>query len=110
MLKSDNTLCFSSGSEPFRTRRAGEDIVETPDAGEVIWADSDGVTCRRWNWRQCQRTAITRDTVCAYFVFDVLPPFDLKIAISAADSLRRELLAFSPDLDFEVETLNTPQP
>jgi DNA/RNA-binding domain of Phe-tRNA-synthetase-like protein len=46
------------GDEPFDTVRDGAAVVEHPEAGEIVWRDDDGVTCRRWNWRQCKRTAL----------------------------------------------------
>ena len=54
-------LVRADGSEPFDTTAAGEPIVEHPEAGEVVWRDDAGVTCRRWNWRQCTRTRITTE-------------------------------------------------
>ncbi|VTP79945.1 B3/4 domain [Leclercia adecarboxylata] len=45
-------LTLADGSEPFDTVKEGQPDVEYPDAGEVIWRDDVGVTCRRWNWRQ----------------------------------------------------------
>ena len=41
----------------------GEEAFDGPDGppkpGEVVWRDDAGVTCRRWNWRQGRRTALT---------------------------------------------------
>jgi DNA/RNA-binding domain of Phe-tRNA-synthetase-like protein len=48
-------------------------LVRAED-GEVVWRDDAGVTCRRWNWRQEPRTALTAATKSAFFVFDQLPP------------------------------------
>jgi DNA/RNA-binding domain of Phe-tRNA-synthetase-like protein len=45
-------LTLAEGNEPFDTLKEGQPMVEYPDAGEVIWRDDIGVTCRRWNWRQ----------------------------------------------------------
>jgi DNA/RNA-binding domain of Phe-tRNA-synthetase-like protein len=39
------------GAEP------GEDPNDPPKEGEVVYADSRHVLCRRWNWRQDARTA-----------------------------------------------------
>jgi DNA/RNA-binding domain of Phe-tRNA-synthetase-like protein len=39
------------GAEP------GEDPNDPPKGGEVVYADSRHVLCRRWNWRQDARTA-----------------------------------------------------
>ena len=49
-------LVRADGTEPFDTTAAGEPVVEHPEPGEVVWRDDAGVTCRRWNWRQCTRT------------------------------------------------------
>jgi DNA/RNA-binding domain of Phe-tRNA-synthetase-like protein len=48
-------------------------LVREPD-GEVVWRDDEGITCRRWNWRQEPRTRLTEATTNAFFVFDQLPP------------------------------------
>jgi DNA/RNA-binding domain of Phe-tRNA-synthetase-like protein len=48
-------------------------LTREPD-GEVVWRDDEGITCRRWNWRQEPRTRLTEATNRAFFVFDQLPP------------------------------------
>jgi DNA/RNA-binding domain of Phe-tRNA-synthetase-like protein len=48
-------------------------LVRTDD-GEVAWRDDEGITCRRWNWRQEPRTRLTEATTNAFFVFDLIPP------------------------------------
>jgi DNA/RNA-binding domain of Phe-tRNA-synthetase-like protein len=58
-------LVRATGSEPFDTVADGADAVEYPDPGEVAWCDDDGVTCRRWNWRQTRRTRLWDDTTAA---------------------------------------------
>ena len=60
-------LIFASGDEPF------DGDSSHPRAGEVVWADAVGVTCRRWNWRQGVRTRLSGATTRAYFLFDALP-------------------------------------
>jgi DNA/RNA-binding domain of Phe-tRNA-synthetase-like protein len=62
------------GPETFDTIAAGEPAVDHPEPGEVIWCDDAGVTCRRWNWRQCRRTALTASTTSALFIIDALAP------------------------------------
>jgi DNA/RNA-binding domain of Phe-tRNA-synthetase-like protein len=44
------------GAEP------GEDPNDPPKAGEVVYADSQHVLCRRWNWRQDARTGLSTVT------------------------------------------------
>ena len=41
---------------------AGEDPNDPPKDGEVVYADSRHVLCRRWNWRQDARTASNLET------------------------------------------------
>ncbi|CAA9489500.1 MAG: FIG01129170: hypothetical protein [uncultured Solirubrobacteraceae bacterium] len=64
-------LAVAAGGEPFDPRGDGT-AVEPVAAGEVVWRDDRGVTCRRWNWRQGRRTQLTEDTTRAFFVFDRL--------------------------------------
>src|SRR6476661_4675329 len=82
-LVSDSWLTFASGNEPFQG--IGDDQESNPEPGEVVWADEAGVTCRRWNWRQCARTALTTETTNAYFVLDRLPPCSLEQLQAAGD-------------------------
>jgi DNA/RNA-binding domain of Phe-tRNA-synthetase-like protein len=90
-------LVRAEGGEPFDTTAGGEPVVEHPEPGEVVWRDDDGVTCRRWNWRQCTRTRLTTATTSAVFVLDVLDPLTDEAACAAADALTEALLALSPD-------------
>ena len=40
----------------------GEDPDDPPKPGEVVYADAAKVLCRRWNWRQDARSAVTPAT------------------------------------------------
>ncbi|HET8978616.1 MAG TPA: phenylalanine--tRNA ligase beta subunit-related protein [Solirubrobacteraceae bacterium] len=64
-------LTVAAGDEPFDPPGDGS-AVEPVSAGEIVWRDDRGVTCRRWNWRQGRRTQLTDDTTRAFFVFDRL--------------------------------------
>jgi DNA/RNA-binding domain of Phe-tRNA-synthetase-like protein len=90
-------LVRADGGEPFDTTAGGEPAVEHPEAGEVVWRDDVGVTCRRWNWRQGVRTRITTETTSAVFILDVLDPLTAESAHTAADALTEGLLALAPD-------------
>src|SRR5690348_2418086 len=96
-LESDLVLTFATGSEPFDTTENGEAVITYPEPGEVVFADSAGVTCRRWNWRQCRRTALTPATSNAYFVLDSLAPYTLDHLMSAGEELRGYLWGTSPE-------------
>ncbi|MFM1906210.1 MAG: hypothetical protein RIT32_1006 [Actinomycetota bacterium] len=65
-------LEIAIGDETFDTTENGEAVIVNPMPGEVIWRDDLGVTCRRWNWRQCVRTRLSPDTKRALFIFDGL--------------------------------------
>jgi DNA/RNA-binding domain of Phe-tRNA-synthetase-like protein len=67
-------LTRADGSEDFDTVADGVAVTEHPEPGEVIWRDAAGVTCRRWNWRQCVRTRLSPSTTRAVFIFDALGP------------------------------------
>jgi DNA/RNA-binding domain of Phe-tRNA-synthetase-like protein len=79
-------LTVAAGHEPFDPRGDGVD-VEQVAAGEVVWRDDRGVTCRRWNWRQGRRTQLTEDTTRAFFVFDRLDGLTVDELHDAADEL-----------------------
>lgn len=89
-------LTRATGAEPFETVADGVPVTDRPDPGEVVWADDAGVTCRRWNWRQCTRTQLTPATTRALFVIDALGPDPLAAANEAADDLERRLRALDP--------------
>jgi DNA/RNA-binding domain of Phe-tRNA-synthetase-like protein len=79
-------LIRATGQEPFDTVASGEPVVEHPETGEVVWCDDEGVTCRRWNWRQARRTALREDTTAALFILDALAPMtDGELAAAAND-------------------------
>lgn len=84
-------LTVATGAEPFDSFRSGEPVVEHPAAGEVVWIDDAGVTCRRWNWRQCARTRLTERSTDAFFVLERLEPLPLPTLAQAAETLVRGL-------------------
>jgi DNA/RNA-binding domain of Phe-tRNA-synthetase-like protein len=91
-------LVRATGTEPFETTADGQSAVEHPEPGEVVWADDAGVTCRRWNWRQCTRTQLTPATTRALFIIDALGPDAVAAAAAAGDDLERRLRALGPEV------------
>ncbi|WP_156724584.1 B3/B4 domain-containing protein [Streptomyces apocyni] len=89
-------LVRATGDEEFVTTAAGERAIEHPDAGEVVWRDDAGVTCRRWNWRQGPRTRLTEDTVNAVFLLESLAPMPVADLERAGAELVELLEKFSP--------------
>jgi DNA/RNA-binding domain of Phe-tRNA-synthetase-like protein len=84
-------LIRAGGTEPFDTVVDGATAIEHPEAGEVVWCDDEGVTCRRWNWRQARRTQLHDDTSAALFILDALDPMSDGELAAAADALTSHL-------------------
>lgn len=91
-------LVRATGAEPFDTAVDGQTVVEHPEPGEVVWADEAGVTCRRWNWRQGRRTALTDATTTAVFILDALAPMTDDALRAAADDLTAQLRMLGPEV------------
>ena len=91
-------LVRATGAEPFDTAADGVPVTEHPEAGEVVWCDDAGVTCRRWNWRQARRTQLREDTTAALFILDALDPVTDEALHAAADDLAARLARLGPDV------------
>lgn len=91
-------LVRATGKEPFQTFSSGEPQTEFAAPGEPIWCDSTGITCRRWNWRQGPRTALTDDTTRVLFILDALEPLSDDTLTQAADELAAALQRISPEV------------
>ncbi|MFD6245645.1 B3/B4 domain-containing protein [Streptomyces roseolus] len=89
-------LVRATGAEEFVTVAGGEETVEHPEPGEVVWCDERGVTCRRWNWRQGPRTRIDDDTTDALFLLESLAPMSREELLAAGQELADALRKVSP--------------
>jgi DNA/RNA-binding domain of Phe-tRNA-synthetase-like protein len=98
-------LVRATGDEPFDTIVDGRPAVEHPTPGEVVWRDDEGVTCRRWNWRQCVRTRLGPTTTRAVFILDALAPMTGAALAEAGSALVDALRATSPEVRLESRTL-----
>lgn len=101
-------LVRATGSEPFETIADGRPVVEQAEPGEVVWTDDAGVTCRRWNWRQCTRTQLTAASTRALFIVDALGPDALATATHAGDDLERRLCALDPAVEAASRLIASP--
>jgi len=65
-VSGDLAFRFARDGDDFRDMGAvdesGEPLADPPKSGEVVYADSKKVLCRRWNWRQDARSAISSET------------------------------------------------
>ncbi|MFE9044603.1 B3/4 domain-containing protein [Streptomyces sp. NPDC007818] len=89
-------LVRATGEEEFVTVAGGEETVEHPEPGEIVWCDERGVTCRRWNWRQGPRTRIDDDTTDALFLLESLAPMTREELLAAGQELAEALQKVSP--------------
>jgi lysyl-tRNA synthetase class 2 len=84
LVDGDIVLRFAAGDEPFVPLGPGE--PQTARKGEVIYADNRDVLCRRWNWRECEKTKMTEETQDVLLVSEGLPPVtEEEISRIAAD-------------------------
>jgi DNA/RNA-binding domain of Phe-tRNA-synthetase-like protein len=90
-------LVVATGDESFDTVADGQPVVHTASAGEIVWRDDVGVTCRRWNWRQCVRTRLGGSTSSILFIVDGLAPMTSDALENAGVALVEALTAGSPE-------------
>lgn len=91
-------LMRATGQEEFKTFSSGEALTELAAPGEPIWCDQTGITCRRWNWRQGPRTALTDETTRVLFILDALEPLSDEALVFAADELASLLKGLAPEV------------
>lgn len=84
-ISGDMHLAFAIGTEAF-TRINGTEN-EPAKAGEVVYKDATGIICRRWNWREADRTKMTESTVNAIMVVDAIPPTEPLLVEQATNEL-----------------------
>jgi DNA/RNA-binding domain of Phe-tRNA-synthetase-like protein len=89
-------LVRARGDEPFDTVADGDAVTVSADPGEVVWRDDQGVTCRRWNWRQCVRTRLGGSTENVLLILDALDPMSDDALLEAGEALVGALTAGTP--------------
>jgi DNA/RNA-binding domain of Phe-tRNA-synthetase-like protein len=67
------SLTFAKGDESFT--QLNTDETKSPKEGEVVYRDNKEILCRRWNWRECDKSKMTEDTKNVTLVVEGLPPF-----------------------------------
>ena len=79
-------LRFAGPDEP-EVELLGRPQPAAPLEGEVIYTDSIGAVCRRWNWREAARTCLGPETREAILVIEALPPMGAQEVAAALDEL-----------------------
>jgi DNA/RNA-binding domain of Phe-tRNA-synthetase-like protein len=107
-IEGDIVLTRASSAEP-PVRLLGESEERAPKAGEVIYKDSRGAICRRWNWKESDRTKLTEGTRNAVLVLEALPPILVSELSEAARDLERLVLEHCGG-EARVESLDRQRP
>jgi len=71
-VEGDIVLKLAKGDEPFIELNSED--TKNPKEGEVVYADSKEILCRRWNWRECEKSKMSENTKNATLVVEGLPP------------------------------------
>jgi len=107
-VEGDIVLRFAQGGEMFRPLNSEE--VEHAKEGEVIYMDNVEVLCRRWNWRECDKSKMTEETKQAVLVVEGLSPVNREEVDSIVEQLRRLVDRFcGGETRFEILSQEQPE-
>jgi DNA/RNA-binding domain of Phe-tRNA-synthetase-like protein len=83
-------LTYAAGNERYVPLHSS--APEPPRPGEVVYADERDILCRRWNWREGDKTKLTEETQEAVLFLEGLSPVTREEIAAAARELA-ELIA-----------------
>ncbi len=89
-IEGDIELAPAGENEP-PIRLLGEAEPRAPKPGEVIYRDRVGAICRRWNWKEADRTKLTEGTRNALVVVEGLPPIEERDVAAAIEEIGRRI-------------------
>lgn len=92
-IQGDIILGFAGASEA-PVLLLGDREPRPPHAGEVIYKDNLSAICRRWNWREADRTKLTEVTKNCFLVIEGLPPAGEREIESATQELKEMVQKF----------------
>jgi DNA/RNA-binding domain of Phe-tRNA-synthetase-like protein len=90
-IEGDVVLTRATAAE-LPVRLLGESEERAPKPGEVIYRDDRGAICRRWNWKEAERTKLTDETRSAILILEAIPPILVSELEAAAGELERLVL------------------
>ncbi|MCL4269033.1 MAG: hypothetical protein KJZ72_05790 [Anaerolineales bacterium] len=82
-----DVLLTKAGSDEPAIFLLGEKEARAPHAGEILYKDDNGAICRRWNWKEADRTKLTQETKNAFLVIEALPPISRDVVETAIREL-----------------------
>lgn len=84
-IHGDVVLTFA-GADEAPVLLLGDKEPSKPHEGEVIYKDDISAICRRWNWRESDRTKFTEETKNCFLVIEGLSPVtNLEIEIATEE-------------------------
>tara|TARA_Y100000310_G_scaffold336392_1_gene420807 strand:- start:645 stop:1346 length:702 start_codon:yes stop_codon:yes gene_type:complete len=101
------TLTIAKGDQPFTELNSDE--TKSPKEGEVIYRDDKEVLCRRWNWRECDKSKMTEQINTAALVIEGLSAFS-KEEIQTITSELADLIQKYCKAETEIFILNKDNP
>ena len=90
LVEGDIILKFAEGRESFVPLNSEDQELANP--GEVVYMDDKEVLCRRWNWRECDKTKMTEGTKRAVLVAEGLQPVTRTEIEASLEDLSRLVL------------------
>ena len=91
-LEGELRLTVARGDEKFTA--LGGESTELAKTGEVIYRDDAEVTCKAWNYRECDKTKITSETKNAMLVIEGLEHTSLSEIARALKELHEMIHRF----------------
>ncbi|MFC2107986.1 B3/4 domain-containing protein [Candidatus Bipolaricaulota bacterium] len=88
----DIRLTVATSEERFIPLNGSEAVAPKP--GEIIYRDDEDVLCRRWNWRECDKSKMTEASMNLCLVVEGLPPFTANDVGKIASELAEVIEAF----------------
>lgn len=86
-IRGDVILTFAGQNEPA-VLLLGDSDPRPPHAGEIVYKDDVSAICRRWNWREADRTKFTEATKNCFLAIEGLPPVTKQEIESATKELK----------------------
>ena len=86
-----NIVLTFAGADENPVLLLGDKEPRVPHEGEVIYKDDISTICRRFNWREADRTKLTEETKNCILVIEGLPPVT-KVEVENAAKELKELI------------------
>ena len=108
-IQGDVILTIAEQNEPA-VLLLGDKEPRPPHAGEVIYKDNISAICRRWNWREADRTKLTEETKNCFLIIEGLLPVTEQEIENATKELKDLVQKFcGGDITYKILDDNQPE-